>query len=71
MAETFAIDPDAIYDDGTLVLALGLTFATLGRARRAGELRYTRKGKRVLYRGQWLIDWLECDVQTNTKVVPR
>lgn len=53
------IDPTGVYDDGTLVLALGLTHATLARARREGRLRYTRKGRRVLYLGRWLLAWLE------------
>ncbi len=59
MASTLTIEPNAIYDDGALVLGLSLTHAALARARRAGELRFARKGKRVLYRGQWIIDWLE------------
>jgi hypothetical protein len=53
------IDPDGIYDDGTLVLSLGLTHAALLRARRSGRLRHMRSGRRILYRGQWLIDWLD------------
>ncbi len=65
MAKNFVLDPDAIYDDAALVLGLGLTFTTLARARRAGHLRYARKGKRVLYRGQWIIDWLERDTQAK------
>ncbi len=55
------IDPDAIYDDGALVLTLGLTHAAIARARRNKRLRYTRNGRRILYRGQWIIDWLESD----------
>lgn len=61
MGERFMVDPGAVYDDGALVLGLKLTFRALARARRAGELRFTRKGKRTLYRGQWVIDWLEHD----------
>lgn len=61
MANTFNIDLDTIYDDGALVLALGITHATLTRARRSGTLRFTRKGKQVLYRGQWIINWIEKD----------
>ncbi len=57
------IDPDAIYDDGALVLTLGLTHAAIARARRNNRLRYTRNGRRILYRGQWIIDWLECDAR--------
>ena len=59
MAANLSIDPNGIYDDGTLVLALGLTHATLARARREGRLRFTREGKQVLYLGRWLLDWLE------------
>ena len=55
------IEPDAIYDDGALVLTLGLTHAAIARARRNGRLRYTRNGRRILYRGQWILDWLESD----------
>ena len=57
------IDPDAIYDDGALVLTLGLTYAAIARARRNKRLRYTRNGRRILYRGQWIIDWLESDAR--------
>ena len=57
--EPARIEPDAVYDDGALVLTLGLTHAAISRARRRGDLRYAREGRRVLYRGQWIIDWLE------------
>ena len=59
--EPIRIDPDAIYDDGALVLTLGLTHAAIARARRSKRLRYTRNGRRILYRGQWILDWLESD----------
>ncbi len=55
------IEPSAIYDDGALYQTLGLREGTLARARRAGELRYVRKGPRTLYLGRWLIDWLTRD----------
>jgi hypothetical protein len=61
MGERFCIQSDAIYDDSALVLGLGLTQATLARARRKGELRFSRKGRRVLYRGEWLLAWLDRD----------
>jgi hypothetical protein len=38
---------------------LGVAKMTLEKARRSGQLRSTRKGHRMLYRGQWVIDWLE------------
>ena len=46
MALDFSIVPDGVYDDGALVLGLGVTHAALAQARREGELRYTRKGRR-------------------------
>lgn len=53
------IDPEAIYHNGDVGLLLGLTFATLLRARREGKLRFSRQGNSILYRGQWLLDWIE------------
>lgn len=59
MDSDFSILPDGVYDDGALVLGLGVTHAALVQARRDGELRYTKKGRRVLYLGRWIIAWLE------------
>lgn len=61
MLSPVPIDPAAVYDDSAVVLALDLPSATLARARREGRLRYTRQGRRVLYLGQWLLDWLTAD----------
>jgi hypothetical protein len=61
MLSPVPIDPGAVYDDGAVVLALDIPSATLARARREGRLRYTRQGRRVLYLGQWLLDWLTAD----------
>jgi hypothetical protein len=55
------INPDAVYHDGQARLLLGLTGATLARARREHRLRYTRQGHSILYRGSWLLSWLEAD----------
>ena len=41
------IEPNGVYDDAALGLALGVTAATLLRARREGALQHTRQGKRV------------------------
>lgn len=64
MTEPIRLDPDALYDDGALTLRLGLRQSALERARKSGELRSTRKGGRVLYTGQWVLDWLTRDEQT-------
>ncbi|HPM83270.1 MAG TPA: helix-turn-helix domain-containing protein [Candidatus Anammoximicrobium sp.] len=63
------IEPDGIYDDGVLVLSLGLTHRTLQRARRSGKLRHTRSGRRILYRGQWVLDWLDSTAAEKEKGV--
>jgi hypothetical protein len=52
------IDPAAWYDDGALYAALEISFQAIARARRDGRLRYTREGRRTLYLGQWVLDWL-------------
>lgn len=61
MTEPVLIDPEALYDDGALRQALGLTSAAMTAARRSGALRFTRKGKRTFYRGAWILAWLESD----------
>jgi hypothetical protein len=61
MIEPVLIEPESLYDDGALREALGLTAATLARARRDGSLRFARKGQRTLYLGKWIIDWLAAD----------
>jgi hypothetical protein len=62
MIEPVLILPEGIYDDGALQQTLGLTAATLANARRIGSLRYSRQGKRVLYRGAWVLSWLETQI---------
>jgi hypothetical protein len=59
MLHPVSIEPEAIYDDGSLRQALGVTDASLAAARRSGSLRFTRQGKRVLYLGKWITSWLE------------
>jgi hypothetical protein len=53
------IIPEAVYSEDALTQVLGLSEAALRRARRKGALRYSRPGKRPLYLGQWVIDWLK------------
>jgi hypothetical protein len=59
MIEPVRIEPEALYDDGASRQALGLTPAALAAARRSGALRHTRQGKRTLYRGAWVLAWLD------------
>jgi hypothetical protein len=52
------IEPDALYDDVTLATELAVSERTLRDARRRGDLRFARRGQRILYLGQWVIDWI-------------
>lgn len=53
------IQPNAVYEDGDIRLALGLTSTAMAKARRTGVLRFARQGNRTLYRGEWLLAWLD------------
>jgi len=53
------IDRDSVYTDGDLRLMLNLSTAATAKARRLGRLRFARQGRQVLYRGQWVLDWLD------------
>jgi hypothetical protein len=59
MIHPATIDPNGIYDDGAIVSALAIPSATLVKARRKGHLQFTRKGRRILYMGKWVLAWLE------------
>ena len=65
MLSGLKIDPDSVYDDGALVMALGIASATLARARRQGALRFRRVGNRPLYLGRWILNWLEIGDSTS------
>jgi hypothetical protein len=58
VSEPYVISPDALYDDAALSKALGIRPGSLDRARKNGELRFTKRGGRVLYLGRWVQDWL-------------
>lgn len=59
---TVRIELDGVYDDDILYAVLGVSAQTLARSRRDGSLRYTRKGKRILYLGRWVLSWLVAGV---------
>lgn len=56
--EPVRIEPDAWYSDADLRLILRLPGATLRRARKAGELRHSRRGVTAWHLGAWVIAWL-------------
>jgi hypothetical protein len=61
MATVINIDPAGIYDDISLSNLLGISTQVIDRARRSGALRSTQKGRRVLFLGAWVLDWLQTD----------
>ena len=65
MPETIAINPLAVYSADQLSAMLDVSEATLAEARRSGALRATKKGRRVLYLGEWVLDWLRSDNQVR------
>lgn len=71
MSNPFLIQPDAVYLDGEVRLALGITSAALSLARRERRLRFSKQGNSILYRGQWLLDWLERDATSEIERVRR
>jgi hypothetical protein len=70
MLHPVSIEAEAVYDDGSLRQALGLTDAALAAARRSGSLRFTRQGKRVLYLGKWITSWLESQAALKPEAAP-
>jgi hypothetical protein len=52
------IERDAYYDTNGLCQTLGLRYGSIERARREKTLRFTKRGGRTLFRGNWIEDWL-------------
>jgi helix-turn-helix protein len=57
--DVVTINPQSLYTSWQLSAMLDVGEATLAKARRAGELRSVRKGRRVLFLGEWVLDWLQ------------
>lgn len=68
MPKPIIIDPAAVWEDGQLRLALGLTSSLLSRERREGRLRFKRAGNQILYLGQWILDWLDASPTAQREV---
>jgi hypothetical protein len=52
------IDPELYYEEEGLRLC-GLDGEALRKARESGQLRHRKVGKVVLYKGEWLREWLD------------
>jgi Helix-turn-helix domain len=61
MPDTVEINPLAVYTADQLSAMLDVSDTTLAEARRTGALRSTKKGRRVLYLGEWVLGWLRDD----------
>ncbi len=59
MAPAPHIDPNAVCEQGAISLALDVPLASLLKARRDGELRFVRRGRRVFITDRNLPAWLE------------
>ena len=68
MIDGVPIHANAVYDDAAIQVSLGIGSKALSKARRSGELQFSRKGRRILYLGQWVLDWLETDAARATGV---
>ncbi len=66
MQAPLKIHPEAVYDAASLCLA-GFSLGTLAKARRAGRLRFAKHGSRIIYRGAWLIEWLEAEADAGAE----
>lgn len=55
----FRLEAEAVYLEDALAEVLGISPATLASVRRSGCIRHARVGRRILYRGVWVLDWLE------------
>ena len=66
MSEPIHIQPHAFYDNWTLSEATGIPLGTIAAARRTGALRSVQKGKRTLYRGSWVLSWLDAPSTQKT-----
>lgn len=70
MPHVLHIEPNAVYEEGAVSLALDIPRASLLRARRAGELLFVRRGRRVFITGRNLLAWLEPAITEEQKAVP-
>lgn len=53
-----SLDPSTFYDEVSASRALRVPASTLAKARKDRAIRYSRRGQRVLYRGDWLAEWV-------------
>ncbi len=59
MVANAQINPSGYYDKEAVSKLLGIPASTVSRAVNALQLRSSKRGGKLFFRGQWLIDWLE------------
>ena len=59
MKETITIHRTGIYTTDHLCKMLDVSQQNLAAARRSGALRAARKGRRIIYLGEWVLGWLQ------------
>jgi hypothetical protein len=65
------IRPTGVYSTADVCALLDVSPATLNEARRSGALRAVRKGRRRIYLGEWLLEWLRTDPEGAARCVTR
>ncbi len=70
MINPVSIPPDTVYDDSAVELSLGVTPTALAEGRKSGKLRFSRVGKRTLYRGEWLLAWFDAVSASELEAIP-
>ena len=59
------IDRDAVYSDHAIRCILHqLPESLFVTARRTGALRFSRRGRQVFYKGEWVLEWLLSDSES-------
>ena len=61
MTSPLSIDPESIFDREAVETTLGIAESTLRAARKSGRLKFMKLGHRVLYKGCWLLEWIEAN----------
>jgi hypothetical protein len=67
MQQQIQIQPDAVYDCGSLPNLTGVSADTVKRARLQGNLRAAKRGSRWFAKGSEILAWLVLDEKNSSK----
>ena len=59
-------DPDGFYTEWSLRV-MGLDGEAMRKARKSGELKFKEVGAERLYKGEWLLEWLQPKQEATAK----